>query len=81
MHDVVLVEYLEGIDELFEDKKCCFLRDDSILAQHAFECPSVAILIDEIEVIGSLEHVDILDDMLILLDVCQYVDFVNRAFL
>lgn len=80
MHNIVFVEYLEGFDELFEDQKCCFFWDDSIFAKHAFESASVAVLVDEVEVVGCLEHVDIFDDMLIFFDVGEYIDFVDGAF-
>lgn len=79
MHDVVLIEDLEGFDELFEDEEGLFFCDDPFFAEHAFEGASVAVLVDEVEVVGRFEHVDVLDDVLIFLDVGQDVDLVHRA--
>ena len=81
MHDVVFVEDLEGVDELLEDEQGGFFRHHPILPEHAFEGAAVAVLVDEVEVVGGLEHVDVLDDMLVLLDIGQNVDFVDRALL
>lgn len=81
MHDVVLIEYLEGIDELLEYFECFLFLDDSIFAEYAFKSAPVAVLVDEVEVVGSLEHVYVLDDVLILLYIGQDIDFVDGAFL
>lgn len=81
MHNVVLVEHLEGLDELFEDQEGLPFGNDAILAEHALEGASVAVLVDEVEVVGRLEHVDILDYMLVLLDVGEDIDFVDGALL
>ncbi len=70
MHDVVFIEDLEGVDELFEDEEGLFFGHHSILPQHAFEGTAVAVLVDEVEVVWGLEHVDVLDDMLVFLDIC-----------
>ncbi len=81
MHDVVFVEYLEGIDELFEDEEGLLLRDDLVLPEDSFEGATVTELVDEVEVVGSLEHVDVFYYVLVLLDVGQDVDLVDRALL
>jgi hypothetical protein len=81
VHDVVLVEDLEGVDELFENEKGLFFWYDSIFAEHALEGASVAVLVDEVEVVGSFEHVDVLDDVLIFLDVSEDVDLINGTLL
>lgn len=70
MHDVVLIEYLKSIDELFEDQKCFLFGYHFVFAKYAFESAAVAVLINEVEVVGCFEHVDILDNMLVFLDVC-----------
>lgn len=80
MHDVILIQALEGIDELLEDEQGLLFGDDS-LPQLALQGASVAILVHEIEVVGSLEHVDVLYDVLVLFDVRQDVDLVDRALL
>ena len=81
VHDVVLVEDLEGVDELFENEKGLFFGYDSVLAEHALEGASVAVLVDEVEVVGGFEHVDVLDDVLIFLYVREDVDLVNGTLL
>jgi len=81
MHNVVLIEYLEGIDELLENQKSLFLGQGSFFSESALECASVAVFVDEIEIIRCFEHVDILNYVLILLDISQNVDLVDRAFL
>lgn len=81
MHNVVFIEYLESVNKLFEDEKCLFFRYYSIFSKHAFKCPSVAVLIDEIEIVGCFQHIDVLDNMLILFDICEDIDFVDCTFL
>ena len=80
MHDVVLVEDLECLDELFEDEECLFFLNDSFFAEHAFEGASIAVLVDEVKIVGGFEHIDILDDMLIFFNVGQDVDLVDCTF-
>ena len=81
MHDVVLVEHLEGVDKLFEDEQGLFLNDDFVLPEKALEGAPVAVLVDEVEVVGRLEHIDVLDDVLILLDVGEDVYLIDGALL
>ena len=80
MHDVVFVEYLEGVYELFEDEECLSFWNDSLFPEESFKGASIAVLIDEVEVVRGFEHVDILDDMLIFFDIGEDVDFVDGAF-
>ena len=79
MHDVVLVEHLEGVDELLEDKEGFLFGNYPLLAEDALERSTVAVLIDEVEVVRSFEHVDILDNVLVLFNIRQDVDLVDRA--
>jgi len=81
VHNVVFVEYLESIDELFEDEQRLFFRYNSIFAQHAFKGASVAELVDKVEVVGRFEHVYVLDDVLVFFDIGENIDFVDCAFL
>ncbi len=81
MHDVVFVEYLEGVDELFEDEEGLLFRDVFVLPEHSLEGATVTELVDEVEVVGGFEHVDVLYDVLVLLDVGQDVYLVDRALL
>lgn len=79
MHDIVFIEDLEGIDELFEDEEGLSFGDNSLFSEHSFEGSSIAVLIDEIEVIGGFEHIDIFDDMLIFFNIGEDIDLVDGA--
>ena len=79
MHDIVFIEYLEGIDELLEDEECLFFGDDPFFAEHAFESAAVAVFVDEVEVVGCFEHVDVLDDVFIFFDVGEDVDLIDST--
>lgn len=81
MHDVVLVKNLKSFKELLEDKKSFFLFQSSLFSQQSFKGASIAILIHEVEVVLSFEHVVVCNDMFVLLDVGKDVDFMHSAFL
>ncbi len=81
MHDIVLVKHLKSLDELFEDEQGLLLDNEFILPELGLEGSPVAELIDEVEVVGSLEHVDVLDDMIVFLDISEDVNFIYCAFL
>ena len=51
MHDVVLVQDLKGLKELFEDEKGIGFGELTLLGQKVLEGASVAVLVDEVEVI------------------------------
>ena len=55
--------------------------NNSFLAKHALESATVAELVDEVEVVWGFQHVDILNDVLVLFYVGEDVDFINCAFL
>ncbi len=44
------------------------------------ECSTVTVLIDEIEIVGGFEHVEIADDVFVDFDVGEDVDFIDGAF-
>jgi hypothetical protein len=81
MHDVILIEYLKGIDELLEDEQSPLFRNDSIFPEYSLERASIAVLVDEVEVVGGLEHVHIFDDMLVFFDIGEDVDLIDGALL
>ena len=81
MHNVVLIQHLERINQLLEDQQRFLLRNRLLLPQQSLKSPPIAKLVNKIEVIGRLQHVNILDDMLILLDIRQNVYLVDRTFL
>lgn len=81
MHDVGSGEHLEGLDDLPEVDEGALFGEGSLLLDKFVERAPVAELIDEVEVVGSLEHVDILDDVGAALEGRQDVDLINCAFL
>lgn len=80
MHNVVFIENLESINELLEDEQRLFLGNYPVLPQHAFQGASVAVLVDEVEIVGGFEHINVLDNVLVLLYIGQNVDLINSAF-
>jgi hypothetical protein len=81
VHNVVLVEHLEGINQLLEDEKRLFLKNNPVLTEHALESTTVAVLIHEVEIVWSFKHVDVFDDVFVFLYVRQDIDLVNSTLL
>ena len=80
MHDIVFIEDLKSVDELFKNEKCIFLVDKLIFSKNWFKRSSVAKLINEVEIVWSFEHIDVFDDMLIFFDVCEDIDLIDCTF-
>jgi hypothetical protein len=81
MHNVVPGKYLEGLNDLAEVNQTLFLRQWAFFLEQFVEGASVAELVDEVEVVGCFEHVDVLDDVGAGLKGRQDVDLVDGAFL
>jgi hypothetical protein len=81
MHDIVLIESLEGLEKLPEDEQGLFLFEHIVFSEESLESAAIAVLVDEVEVVLGLEHVEVGDDVLVLLDICQNVDLIDRALL
>lgn len=81
MHDVVLVENLEGLKELLINKQSLLFGKHTLLFEDAFESTAVAIFVDKVEIVRSFEHVNVLDDVLMLFDVCQDINLVYSTLL
>ena len=79
MHDVVLIEHLEGLKQLFEDKQRILLWQLALLIEKSLESAAVAEFVDEVEIVGSLEHVIVFDDVGVGLDVGEDIDLVDSA--
>jgi predicted RNase H-related nuclease YkuK (DUF458 family) len=77
MHDVVLVQDLESFYDLRKVSQCDSLRKGPMLFEETFKATSIAKLVDEVVIIGSFEHVDILDDVLGGFEVGEDVDFIE----
>ena len=65
MHDIVFVEFLEGLEELPEDDQCLVLLEYLFLLQVGLEGAAVAVLVDEVEVVGGFEGLDEPHDVLV----------------
>ena len=65
MHDIIFIEFFECINKLSKDDKCLMLGQTFLFLKHGFEGTSIAILIDEVEVVGSFECLDKPDYILI----------------
>ena len=63
MHNVVPREDFESLHDLSEINQTFFLRQWSFFLEQFVKGSSVAELIDEVEVVGSFEHIDVLDDV------------------
>ena len=80
MHDVVLIELLERLEQLPKDHQRLLLLQHLLLLKQRFQCPAIAVLIHEVKVIGSLEGLDEPDDVVVL-QRRQDVDFVYGELL
>ena len=79
VHNVVFIEDLEGLKQLLEDEEGIGFWEFTLLAQQVLKSASVAVLVDEVEVIGGFEHVEIFDDVGVGFDIGEDVDFVDSA--
>lgn len=81
MHDAVLIEHLECLKQLPKDFECTLLRQFSLLLKERLKGLAVAVVVDEVEVVGSLQHLHVANDEGAWLDLRKDVDFVDGAFL
>ena len=63
VHDVVPVEHFEGFDYLGKIGEGYSFWQHALLLEQFFEGAAVAKLIDEVEIVGSFEHIEVLDDV------------------
>ena len=81
MHNIILIQNLKGLEELLEDKQCVLFWQFPLFGEQALQSASVAVFVDKIEIIGSFEHVVVLDDVGVRLDVGKDIDFVDCTLL
>ena len=79
MHDVVLVEFLEGFEELLEVEEGFGFGEEFAFFEEGFDGAPIAVLVDEVEVVGSFEGFDELDDVVVF-EGGEDVDFVDGEF-
>lgn len=61
MHDIALRQHLKGLHHLSEKEKSPFLRERALFIHEFVHGAPVTELIDEVKVVGSFEHIDVLD--------------------
>lgn len=81
VHDVVFIEDLEGLEELFEDEQSIGFWEFDLLGEEVLEGATVAVLIDKVEIVGCFEHVVVLDYIGVAFYVGEDVDLVDCALL
>ncbi len=84
MHNIVSGEYFEGLNHLFEvwygfSFWHDFLWGIPVSLKELLESTSVAVLVNEVEVVYSFEHVNVADDVLVVLYFWQGIDLINGA--
>lgn len=66
MHDIILIEFFKGLKKLPEDDEGFFFFEHFTFLKERFESTSVAVLIDEVEVVRCLKSFDEANDVFIL---------------
>ena len=66
MHDLMLIEGLEGVKDLKEELDGLLLREGFVLLEILGEVALVAVLKDEVEIVGGLFDVVELDDVFVI---------------
>jgi hypothetical protein len=81
VHDIATRKNLECLDNLLEVEENSLLGEGSLLLHEFIESSTVAVLIDEVEVVGGFEHIDVLDDVGAALEGGKNVNFIDSALL
>lgn len=82
MHDVMFIQNLKPFQYLLQKLHSFMLRKVPIFLYETIKCTPIAVLIDKIKIIRSLQHIDIVDDILALVtDLRQDIDLINGALL
>ena len=69
VHDVVLVKHLEGLQQLFQNEHGLLLGKFDLFGQQILQGPSVAVLVNEVEVVAGLQHVKVANYVRVMLDI------------
>lgn len=82
MHYIVLAQDAETLEYLPQELDGFLLGESALPLEEHVESAAIAKLVDEIEIICGLKHVDVLDDEVrFLLELRQNVHFVDGALL
>lgn len=80
MHYVMLVENTKSLNDLSEVCECGLFRQPSLLLKYLFKVTSVAVFVNEVEIVDCFEHIIVFDDVLRGFEIGKDVDFVISAF-
>lgn len=80
MHDVIFGKDFESFDHLAEVNEGSFFREGPFLLHKFIKGAAIAVLVNEVKVVDSFEHVDVPDDVRTVLDGRQNVNFIDGAF-
>ena len=81
VHNITSGQDLESLQHLPEEEEAFLFRKRCLFLHKLVHGTSVAVLVDEVEVVGCLQHVDVLHNVGTVLQVRQDVDLINSAFL
>ena len=81
VHNITSGQHFEGLEHLPEEEQRFLFRKRCLFLHQLVHSPSVAVLVDEVEVVGCLQHIDVLHYVGTVLQVRQDVDFIYGAFL
>ena len=81
MHDIVFVKNLESFNKLFKNQQGSSLIKGMLFSKHSFQSSSIAVFINKVEIILGFKHIKVSDDMFVLLNICQDINFMDCAFL
>jgi hypothetical protein len=76
MHDVIFIQFLKGLQQLPENDQRLRLSQIFLLLEQRFKGTTVAVLIDEVEVVGSFEGLDEANNILVL-EGTENIDFID----
>lgn len=65
VHDVVLIEFFERLQQLPEDDECFLLPEGFLFLEEGLEGAAIAVLIYEVEVVGCFEGFDEANDVVV----------------
>jgi hypothetical protein len=80
VHNVAFSEHFEGVGELLKVEQTLLLRQIIHFLQNFLQSSTIAVFVDEIEVVLCLHHVDVFDDVPARFERTQNIDFVECAF-
>ena len=81
MHNVAAWKDFKCLHHLSKKVESSFLWERALLLHQFVHRASIAILIDEVEIVSSLKHIDVFHNVGAALKSRKNVDLIDRAFL